>query len=63
MRCDHQSWGWALLCEVVVGNFSSPSNTEAAIAADEKKTELLAQETRSMLQGSESGQGLLDAQV
>ena len=35
----------------------------ASIAADEKKTELLAQETRSMLQGSESGQGLLVAQV
>ena len=63
MRCDHQSWGWALLCEVVVGNVCLPSNIEAAIAAEKEKTESLAQETRSMLQGSESGQGLLDAQV
>ena len=36
---------------------------EAAIAADEERTASLAQETRSMLQGSESGQGLLDDQV
>ena len=66
MRCDHQSWGWALLCEVVVGNVGLPSNSslssniEAAIAAEEKRTESLAKEMRSMLQASESGQGLLD---
>ena len=69
MGCEHQSWGWALLCEVVVGNvglpsnISLPSNIEAAIAAEEKRTESLAKEVRSMLQASESGQDLLDAQV
>ena len=44
-------------------NISLPSNIEAAIAAEEKRTESLAKEMRSMLQASESGQGLLDAQV